>query len=663
MRIGYDIQIEGHSCSRPFESDNGVLQNSQVQWHEPSGMDICLTQSSDGRGRGKLHMEIRNTDTNVHTIGSIYYVTDISEAGSLDYFTSDWGVEFEPCSVPVQAFECIEVTSGRSSKGYSPWIGCEIASGSAWISDSHALDNTHNRGCEIASESAHTNSASASEGAPIHYRSIALAWSGNWTITRRNPGHLHIGMDEKYFQTELKPGEAFQMFDIYYSEGIDSEHAAAGLRQYFFETDALIKKEGWQTLPVTYNTWWCYEDKLLGEDICIKNAQLAAEAGVTNFMLDAGWFGGNRKDISWFEKRGDWGDINTLDFPGGMASLGSRIMGTGLSFGIWCEIEAIGEFAKLADIHPEFLARRDGRRLGYLCMADENVRRWALGHIGRLVEEYHARWIKFDFNLDPELGCNETGHGHGLQDGLYAHYIGYYQLLDDIHNKYPDVVLENCSSGGLRIDLGILQRTHFTFLSDPDYVEHHFQCFWGATSFVHPACCYHFTQSECLGDHNGVQQPIYEGMPMTTFDYIIRSGMLCQIGLSYDLPKWPKVLLERLNELLSFYKQISGKYILNGKMFRLCRQAKRGGQGDRWQAYQYCADDNSSLLFVFRLPGAGEETVIHPENIRPENVYIVQNIDTKATEEITGSALIEKGLRISGLSEESSAIWLLHEKN
>lgn len=624
MRIGYDIQIDGQSVFHPFESDNGVLQNSYVHQHAASGMDICLRLDQNLTGCGKVGLTIKNTDTAAHHIGSVYYITDIPEGCHLDYYTSDWGKEFEPCRVDATDFESIEVVSGRSSKGYSPWIGCQ---------------------------------------SPDTYRSVALAWSGNWTIARRGDGQLYMGLDETYFQTELKAGESFELYDIYFSEADTQEHSAAGLRQYFFDTDSLIKKEGWETLPVTYNTWWCYEDKLLNEDICIENAQIAAAAGATNFMLDAGWFGGNRKDISWFEKRGDWEDINTLDFPGGMASLGSRIMDTGLSFGIWCEIEAIGEFAKLAHTHPEFLARRDGKRLGYICMADKNVRQWAMGHIGRLVEQYHARWIKFDFNLDPELGCNEENHGHGAMDGLYGHYMGYYQLLKDIHEKYPDVVLENCSSGGLRIDLGILRRTHFTFLSDPDYVEHHFQCFWGAASFVHPACCYHFTQSDCLGDHNGVHTPIYEGMPMTTFDYIIRSGMLCQIGLSYDLPKWPEALRQRLKMHLSFYRKISGKYILNGQMFRLCRQAIRGGLGDRWQAYQYIAVDASSLLFVFRLPGAGEETVIHPESIRPDKHYIIQNTDLDTSENIAGCKLLQQGIHITGMPEESSGIWMISEKD
>lgn len=623
MNIGYHIQIDKTDVTGQFESKNGVLQQAFESTHEPSQVHIRMDIIRDSCGCGKLSLEAVNRDSRDHAIGSIYHRLDLPGLEALDYFSSDWGAEFEPCQSTAAEFESIEVLSGRSSKGYAPWIG--FGTGETYIS-------------------------------------MALAWSGNWTIRQIADGAVLMGMDGKYFETVLAPGEAVRLFDIYFSEADTREHSAAGLRQYFYETEALIKKDGWASLPVTYNTWWCFEDKFLNETVCQENARLCQEAGMTHFMLDAGWFGGNRKDISWFEKRGDWEDINTLDFPGGMACLGSRVMGLGLNFGIWCEIEAIGEFAQLAQIHPEFLARRDGQRLGYICMADDRVRAWALKQITRLIVEYHARWVKFDFNLDPGTGCNETGHGHGQGDGLYKHYEGYYALLDEIHRKFPDVVLENCSSGGLRSDLGILRHTHFTFLSDPDYVEHHFQCFWGAASFIHPACCYHFTQSECLGDHNGVQQPIYDGMSMHQFDYIIRSGMLCQVGFSYNLTIWPRALLDRLAQLIRFYKETASRYILDGVMYRLCGQARRHGLGDRWQAYQYAAADGSSLIYIFRLPGAPAETTIHPECIDGHKQYTVENMDTGCIQAMDGHTLLKQGLLQCGMPEEASSVLMIREK-
>ncbi len=58
---------------------------------------------------------------------------------------------------------------------------------------------------------------------------------------------------------------------------------------------------------------------------------------------------------------------------------------------------------------------------------------------------------------------------------------------------FPEVVLENCSSGGLRIDLGILRQTHMTFLSDPDWPVHDLQIFWGASTMLAPDVLLHWS--------------------------------------------------------------------------------------------------------------------------------------------------------------------------
>lgn len=622
MKIGYRIQIDGTVSCHEFELQNGAVTKQYRNRQEDARIEITMSVDKNHMECGKLSLTAVNHDNREHRIGSISYIINVPGIRTLDYFTSDWGNEFNPVQSTPGAFKGMEVLSGRSSKGFSPWIGCSKAGS---------------------------------------YFSAAIAWSGNWSISLSGNGWLMPGLDEKYFEKTLKAGESMELFELYFSDSDTREHSASAMRNYFFEKDSLLKKAGWSSLPVTYNTWWCFEDKLLSEAACLANAKLCGEAGVDNFMLDAGWFGGNRKDISWFEKRGDWEDLNTLDFPGGMVLLGSRILGLGVRFGIWCEIEAVGECAELHRTHPEFVASDGGKRLGYLCMADGYVRAWALEQVGRLIEEYQASWIKFDFNLDPGCGCSDPKHGHGEKDGLYGHYQGYYLLLDEINRKYPKVVLENCSSGGLRTDLGILKHTHVNFLSDPDYVEHHFQCFWGAASFLHPACCFHFTQSDCLEEHNGVHNPITKGMPLSKFDYILRSGMLCQIGMSYDLTKWPKALLERLKTLISFYKEISGKYILQGEMIRLCGQAIRGGLGDRWQVYQYRAADRSSIIFIFRLPGASGQTIVFPDGMNPQRAYALEDADERCSSVLDGKTLREQGIYVGGMEEESSRILFLSE--
>ncbi|MBB3128434.1 alpha-galactosidase [Paenibacillus rhizosphaerae] len=96
----------------------------------------------------------------------------------------------------------------------------------------------------------------------------------------------------------------------------------------------------------------------------------------------------------------------------------------------------------------------------------------------------------------------------------------HYQLLQRIRDKYPEVYQANCSSGGLRIDLGLAQHTHDSFLSDPDITRHHLQLFWGASLMLHPSACFHFTWSQNIVHYesNVDKDPIKPDMPRYKLD-------------------------------------------------------------------------------------------------------------------------------------------------
>jgi len=466
-----------------------------------------------------------------------------------------------------------------------------------------------------------------------------------------------MGINEEGFYSDVQAKGAFVGAPIYLACAQSSlEEASRRTRRYFIRYGSVLDAEKIDSLPITYNTWWCYEDRFINEDVCVENARYAAEAGITNFVLDAGWFGMPDKEINWFGKRGDWEVENRVDFPSGLRHLGEAVTEAGIAFGIWCEIEGVGVIANLNKTHPEFVARRDGRSLGYLCMANPETRKWAMTVIDRLVTEYKAGWIKFDFNVSPKLGCNDPSHGHGEGDGLYRHCLGYYQFLGDVHRKYPGLFIENCGSGGMRNDLGILSRAHFAYMSDHDYVDNHFQCFWGATSFIPPALCYQFTQSECISDHNGIFNPITEDITPAKLDFYLRASLLSTCGFSYRFKNWKPEWRARLKHYVDFFKYISKKYILLGDMYRLTEQALRGGKGDRWQAYQYLAGDDTSYVFVFRLKGGEPERTIFLQGLKADAMYDITFEDCEHRITRSGKSFMEKGIAFTDLPEEGSEI-------
>lgn len=458
------------------------------------------------------------------------------------------------------------------------------------------------------------------------------------------------------FSHALNAGESFEGAEVIITGLVDDLEETAFRMRSFFRRRISILPEMMQTLPFPYNGWWPHEDKFINEKVMSDNAKVAAELGCTNALMDAGWFGPEKEEEDWVDKRGDWNIVNTVKFPSGMKALGDAINQMGIGFGIWCEIEAAGQKAALNVVRPDLIAKRDGVSLGSVCMGNPATRTWALDVVSVLVKEYGAKWIKFDFNLDQGMGCDCEEHGHGKHDGLYAHVRGYYEFLETVREKYPELIIESCSSGGLRLDLGILSRVHLGYLSDPDYSEHHQQCFWGAASYIHPSATFHFTWSQVLINENRDKEPIRANMSQSKFDYIIRSAMTGVPGLSYRLVDFPDWCRKRLSEHITFYRKYSAEYILNGDLYRLTKQPLRKYRGERWCGYQYRSQTGNSLVLVYRLEASPEKRVLLLRGLDEGCIYQITLLDAGKIIQARGKELMTDGLLFAGMPEESSEI-------
>jgi alpha-galactosidase len=551
-------------------------------------------------------------------------------AGGADLlsFTADWGTEFEPVSNPLSGEVILESRSGRSSKGNHPWF---------------ALFHHENR-----------------------VLSGAVAWSGNWVI-RFEPledgqGHqLSMGLHDWEFAKILQPGEAMSGVPVVLAAGDDlddvsQQYVRVG-RKHWYPENAFAAQ-----VPIEWNHWWPYEDAEIHEEVFLKNVEKAEGMGFEICTLDAGWFGPSDPGTHWYDVRGDWQRVNQERFPRGIRKLADEVHARKMRFGIWCEIEALGTHAQLTQDLPELVARRDGVPLGYLCFGNPQAQARAFETLARLISEYTSDWIKLDFNLDPGAGCNRTDHGHQAGDGLYEHYLGYYRVLERVRQTFPDVVLESCSSGGLRIDLGLLRRTDMTFLSDPDYPVHGLQVFWGASTMLAPNVLLHwaFSQWRDLGPPPFQNfKPNDPNLTRKKWDYYSRVAMLGVYGLSQKLPDLPAWLAQRIVENNQIYKNHVRRFVKEADLYRLTGQPRRTGEGDRWAAFQYSLPDAQHLLFVFRLPGAEPERAIRLKALEKHRLYQIQGLEGEGSFQMTGQKLIEEGITFSTLEEEESALLMI----
>ncbi len=531
----------------------------------------------------------------------------------LSWFTGAWGAEFDPVQEKLSGDRVLQTVSGRSSQGMHP-----VA--------------TLDRG----------------DGTLLR---ICVAWSGNWVLRfEREPdgGRLVTGgLHDEGFAKTLLPGARIEAPPVVVALSADPglDLGRAGRRHWAPSTGDP------EFPPVEWNPWWPYEDQGIDERTFLANADVAADLGVELCTLDAGWFGTD----GWWESRGDWDRANPKRFPGGIPALAEQVHARGMRFGLWCEIEAVASTSRLAAFKPDFPAGRGGEPLGYVCLANPAAADWAFRTLDRLARE-GVDWIKLDFNLDPGLGCDRVDHGHGPGDGLFEHYAAYYRVLDRVRRAHPGVVLESCSSGGLRIDLGMLRRTHLTFLSDPDWPEHGLRVLWGALSMLPASQLLHWGFSQWRSEH---REQTFDpgGLAAYRIDYYRRIAMLGATGMSYRLPELPDDLRAQLASSIALYKDVVRPFVRDADVHRLTDQP---GPGSRWAAFQYALGEDH-LVFAFRLPGGEPGYAVRLRGLDPGAEYDVEPADGAPACCRTGADLMTRGLVTDG-PEESSRIWRIRAR-
>lgn len=292
--------------------------------------------------------------------------------------------------------------------------------------------------------------------------------SWHWEIGDQN-GHLYLalgGPNELYshWYKNLQPGDSFTTVPAAIgvtAKGLDD--AMGTLTDY--RRIIRRKNKDNETLPVIFND---YMNCLWGDPTAEKEFPLidaAAEAGCEYFVIDAGWYA----DGLWWDSVGEW-EENRTRFPNGLKEVTDYIRGRGMIPGVWLEPEVMGINCELAKKVPQdwFFVRHGKKvydRSRYqLDYRNPQVRAHMDEVVDRLILDYGVGYIKTDYNIEPGIGTEL--YADSIGDGMLGHERAYLAWLDGLWERHPDLILENCSSGGLRIDYAMLSRLSIQSTSD-----------------------------------------------------------------------------------------------------------------------------------------------------------------------------------------------------
>ncbi|RCK57223.1 alpha-galactosidase [Microbacterium sorbitolivorans] len=325
-----------------------------------------------------------------------------------------------------------------------------------------------NRGSWSSGEQVPTGALAARDS------SYALAWqiehNGPWTAevgeTRRGAYLALTGPTdhEHQWSVRLTGGATFRTVPV--SLAVAAGGVEDALRALTLQRRAIrLPRPADAALPVVFND---YMNTLMGDPTTEKLLPLidaAAAAGADYFCVDAGWYA----DGHWWDEVGEW--LPSAErFPGGLAEVTGRIRERGMVPGLWLEPEVIGVRSPLAETLPdEAFFQRSGVRIAehgrhLLDLRHPAARAHLDAVVDRLVGEYGAGFIKMDCNTmtgpGSDLGSLAPGHG------LLEHARALLDWIDGVQARHPDLIIEACASGAMRMDYAMLSRLHMQSTSD-----------------------------------------------------------------------------------------------------------------------------------------------------------------------------------------------------
>ena len=307
----------------------------------------------------------------------------------------------------------------------------------------------------------------------------ALGWQietsagWRWDLSQTRTGGVLSVMGptdgDHQFAATLAPGDTFEAVPV---AVVASEHGRDGVfaeltRYRRWRADAAMRAS---TLPVVYND---FMNTLMGQpstEALLPLIDAAAGAGAEYFCIDAGWFA-DPEVGDWWDSVGEWKEADGR-FSSGLKAVISRIHEHGMKSGLWLEPEVVGVRSAVADELPEdAFFSRFGQRVRehdrfHLDLRHPAARAHIDDAVDRILSEYGVSFLKLDYNINPGPGPGTDVGGEAPGYGLLAHTRAVADWMRDLRIRYPDLVIENCSSGAMRMDYALLSAAQLQSTSD-----------------------------------------------------------------------------------------------------------------------------------------------------------------------------------------------------
>lgn len=445
--------------------------------------------------------------------------------------------------------------------------------------------------------------------------------SGQWHVEYgTEPGErLYLALSgpteaENGWWKSLKPGETFATVPAAFGvvQG-DISEAVAVLTAY--RRAIRRPNEDDEKLNVVFND---YMNCLMGDPTDEKERMIidkAAEIGCEYYCLDCGWY----DEGYWWDKVGEWVECPER-FPNGLKSICEYAKSKNMIMGLWLEIEVMGVACELAAKLPDdwFICRHGKRHIDnkryLLDFRNPDVRKYCSGVVDRLIEDYGVGYFKIDYNVT--MGYGSDLNTDSCSDAILEHYRCLYQWYVEMFERHPNLVIENCGSGGQRMDYGMLKLLSLQSTSDQ-------------TDYIYNSYIAANVASAVTPEQGGMWVYPYEDEEEHVI-YNMVNGLLLRPYVSGMVWKLSENSMQLMQEGISLYKEIRSDVKEALPFFPL----GFGNIKDQALAYGLCTGD-TLYLSVFapgtqdvEIPLMLEKEIVQAEVIYPKKgncAYQVEN--------------------------------------
>lgn len=487
---------------------------------------------------------------------------------------------------------------------------------------------------------------------------MAIGWSGQWNAEAWRPtdegkAYFRACMEDCGFI--VKPHERIELPKMLICEWTGKEEDGYNLYRRFVLDQIVPKGRNGKHIELLNGlfSWGGYT-----QETHLQNINMAHQMnlGADCYWIDAGWYGdetcidtGNDSYASsWWKYTGinDW-HSNPLIYPDGMKKVADQCHDNNLDFLLWYEPEHVSADAKIIQEHPEwFMKTQEPDHKRMLNLGVDEAREWLTNRLSEDIENYHIRVLRIDFNCQPleYWRVNDEPGRKGISEIKYNRAL--YRMWSELLKKFPDLIIDNCASGGRRLDYEALRysipfyRTDYANFADAldeghqqhTYYLNHYIPINGTTDklVVYTPVK---DNDEVIDEHNDVQTNLERKT------YMIRSRMNSGISLKAPSPSadenvinWYRMVYMQQNRIKPYtygdYYPLTGASI-NPK---------------DWIAWQMnLPDENRGMVMAFRRSESPMRVAsFELRGIDRKANYVIENIDSDYQYQISGADLADR---------------------